>query len=142
MFAIALVTGCYAYPQATYSEATQPTYATTVQGTGVYINGQEITAAQKAELEAIVEANIPPGRYFVDAQGNAGVEGQPATVNLVALARARQQRTAQQQQQPQQSHRGTEIHSTDPSGYHSSMVSDGNCILVSTPGADFATSGC
>jgi hypothetical protein len=32
---------------------------------------------------------VYPGRYWVDAQGNAGPEGGPALVNLVAVARAR-----------------------------------------------------
>src|SRR5512134_2546486 len=63
------------------------TYASA--GTGVYINGQELSAADKAELENLLEAVVPPGRYFVDAQGNAGVEGQAAVVNLVVLAQQR-----------------------------------------------------
>jgi hypothetical protein len=133
--ALALASGCYAYPQATYSAASSPSYATP-SGTAVFINGQELTVEQKTELDALIGAIVPPGRYFVDAQGNAGLEGQAATVNLVELARARQTRTARTPS------RSTEIHSTDSSGYHSSMVSDGNCILVSTPGADFASSGC
>jgi hypothetical protein len=32
---------------------------------------------------------VYPGRYWVDAQGNAGFEGGPALVNLLVLARAR-----------------------------------------------------
>lgn len=50
--------------------------------TGVFVNGRELPAYDLAGLTRIV-GYIAPGRYFLDAMGNAGAEGGPPTVNLL-----------------------------------------------------------
>ena len=110
-------------------------------GTGVYVNGSEISENDKYQLEQLVGETVPPGQYYIADNGDAGVVGQPPSVNLVELSRQRQQQQQQQQQQGAGSDQ-TAIYSRDSSGYQSSMVSDGDCILVTTPGVDFASSGC
>ncbi|MEZ4334038.1 MAG: hypothetical protein R3F35_19985 [Myxococcota bacterium] len=55
--------------------------------TGVFVNGRELPERDLVGLTALVGA-IEPGRYFIDALGNAGLEGQPPTLNLLALAQA------------------------------------------------------
>lgn len=57
--------------------------------TGVFINGRELHPADVQGLTAILGAAPVAGRYWVDAQGNAGREGGPAMVNLVWMARQR-----------------------------------------------------
>jgi hypothetical protein len=53
--------------------------------TGVLVNGRELPEAELAALVPLV-GPLEPGRYFVDAAGNAGREGEPPTVNLLVLA--------------------------------------------------------
>jgi hypothetical protein len=54
--------------------------------TGVFINGREI---HPMDLQALCQLiPVGPGRYWVDAWGNAGYEGMPAVVNLWQLARS------------------------------------------------------
>ena len=60
-------------------------------GTGIYINGRDIHPIDAQNLYALV-GPVAPGRYWVDAQGNAGLEGGPALVNLYAAAQQAQQR--------------------------------------------------
>jgi hypothetical protein len=55
-------------------------------GTGVFINGREAHPIDVQALQRLLP--VAPGRYWVDAMGNAGYEGGPALCNLVALARA------------------------------------------------------
>lgn len=57
-------------------------------GTGVFTNGRELHAFDLAYLQHLV-GPIAPGRYFTDAQGNAGLEGGPVLVNLVLAAQQR-----------------------------------------------------
>lgn len=52
-------------------------------GTGVFVNGREIAPMEVVQLQAML-GPIPPGRYFLEADGRAGREGGPATVNLRA----------------------------------------------------------
>ncbi len=54
-------------------------------GTGVFINNRELPPA---DLEGLTRLTGPVqrGRYWVDAEGNAGMEGGPAIVNLRVLA--------------------------------------------------------
>jgi hypothetical protein len=52
--------------------------------TGVFINGRELHPQDVAALQTFTAT--PPGRYWVDAQGNGGYEGGPATFNLYYLA--------------------------------------------------------
>jgi hypothetical protein len=56
---------------------------------GVFVNGRELTVGEEAFLETVLGAPIAPGFYFLDANGDAGLEGGPVTVNLVQLARQR-----------------------------------------------------
>lgn len=81
-------------------------------GTGVFINGRELHPADVAALRTI-SPTVLPGRYWLDADGWGGYEGQPAFFNLWAMA-------AQAQSRGNRSwiHRG-------PGG---GMGSDGTCI--------------
>jgi hypothetical protein len=56
---------------------------------GVFVNGRELTAGEDAFLQGMLGVPVVPGRYFLDAGGNAGPEGGPAVVNLVQLAQQR-----------------------------------------------------
>jgi hypothetical protein len=56
--------------------------------TGVFINGRELHPTEVAYLQQITQ--VYPGRYWVDAQGNGGIEGQPMSFNLYALAQQAQ----------------------------------------------------
>ena len=53
--------------------------------TGVFINGRELHI-QDVKLLQSLSGHVVPGRYWMDAQLNAGVEGGPALVNYRALA--------------------------------------------------------
>jgi hypothetical protein len=55
--------------------------------TAIFINGREIHPVDAVGLYQIV-GPVYPGRYWVDAHGNAGMEGGPALVNLFQAARA------------------------------------------------------
>jgi hypothetical protein len=54
-------------------------------GTGVFINGRELHPLDLAGLQQLT-GPVAQGRYWLDAQGNAGYEGGPAIANLRALA--------------------------------------------------------
>jgi len=56
--------------------------------TGVFINGRQLHVMDVLGLQQLIGA-VYPGRYWVDAYGNAGFEGGPALVNLVMVARSR-----------------------------------------------------
>ena len=56
--------------------------------TGVFINGRQLPAGELATLSSWV-GPVAPGRYFLDANGDAGAEGGPAVVNLYAASAAR-----------------------------------------------------
>ena len=53
--------------------------------TGVFFNGRELHPYDVAALSQL--GPVYPGRYWIDAYGNAGFEGGPALVNLWQLAR-------------------------------------------------------
>jgi len=57
--------------------------------TGVFINGREIHPIDYKVLLNMY-GQVLPGRWWVDGNGNAGKEGGPALMNLVALAQQRQ----------------------------------------------------
>lgn len=57
-------------------------------GTGVFTNGRELHRFDLLYLEHLL-GPIQPGRYVVDAYGNAGLEGGPILVNLIAAAQQR-----------------------------------------------------
>jgi hypothetical protein len=54
--------------------------------TGVFVNGRELPALDRAALTRIVGGAIPSGRYWLDGRGNYGVEGRPASGNLIRVA--------------------------------------------------------
>jgi hypothetical protein len=58
---------------------------------GVFVNGRQLTPGEVAFLQGVLGGPIPPGRYAVDAAGNAGPEGQPPVVNLVAAYNQRRE---------------------------------------------------
>ena len=79
---------------------------------GVFFNGRSLADAEIAWLQTL--GPVWPGRYWLDARGSVGLEGQPQPfANLVALAQAR---------------RGAQG-STTPGGTR--IASDGRCIFVS-----------
>lgn len=53
--------------------------------TGVYVNGRNLPMQDLVALQALT-GPLVRGRYFVDGQGNAGVEGGPVLINLVQAA--------------------------------------------------------
>ena len=56
-------------------------------GTGVFVNGRELHPLDVAALQRITV--VQPGRFWVDAFGNCGYEGNPQPIiNLVQLANA------------------------------------------------------
>lgn len=55
--------------------------------TGVFINGRELHPGDVQALQALLGTRVLPGRWWVDAMGNAGYEGGPALMNLHAIAR-------------------------------------------------------
>ncbi len=56
--------------------------------TGVFINGREIQQSEFTVWSYMVGAWIQPGKYWLDHQGNAGYEGNPAAVtNLFVSAK-------------------------------------------------------
>jgi hypothetical protein len=55
--------------------------------TGVFINGRELHLLDVVALQQITP--VYQGRYWVDAQGNIGLEGGPALINLWLLANSR-----------------------------------------------------
>ncbi len=57
--------------------------------TGVFINGRELPQYDLIALTRLV-GFVQPGRYFLDAMGNAGYEGGPPMINLVAASRQQQ----------------------------------------------------
>ena len=58
-------------------------------GTGVWVNGREIHAQEYLYLLRVY-GSVLPGRYFLEANGNAGFEGGPVAYNLFADARPKQ----------------------------------------------------
>ena len=58
--------------------------------TGVYINGRELPPQDLIALTRLV-GFVQPGRYFLDGNGNAGYEGGPPMINLIAASRQQSQ---------------------------------------------------
>jgi hypothetical protein len=58
------------------------------QLTGVFVNGRELHPIDIAGLQELVGA-VMPGRWWVDASANYGLEGGPPLGNLVAIAQQR-----------------------------------------------------
>lgn len=57
--------------------------------TGVFLNGRELPQYDLVALTRLV-GFVQPGRYFLDANGNAGFEGGPPLINLIAASRQQQ----------------------------------------------------
>ena len=57
--------------------------------TGVFINGRELPQQDLIALTRLV-GFVQPGRYFLDGNGNAGYEGGPPMINLIAASRQQQ----------------------------------------------------
>ena len=55
--------------------------------TGVFVNGRELHPIDVMGLQQII-GQVLPGRWWVDAQGNFGVQGGPPVGNLMVLARS------------------------------------------------------
>jgi len=53
--------------------------------TGVFVNGRELPKSELYAMQTLLNDYIAPGYYWVDAYGNAGVAGQPASTNLYQL---------------------------------------------------------
>jgi hypothetical protein len=129
-----MTSGTYdTYGQPAYAQ--QPAYATASYGTGVIVNGTELGANDKAQLDAILGQSVPAGRYWMDASYNFGYEGSGASVNLRDLYLAKNPQAAQSQE------RGVSMYSTDTAGRGSSIVSEGGCTILSTPSGSLS-SGC
>ena len=111
------------------SGAFDQTYTQPAQAT-VVINGQQLTAAQLAELEALIGEPVPAGRYVLEADGMFGLEGRSERVNLAAHIKARQSNGSES---------GTMMH--DSRG-GSTMVGYGDCVAMTTPSGTFMGSGC
>ncbi len=54
-------------------------------GTAVFVNGRELHPVEVGYLRRCLD--VPPGRYWLDAQGVAGIEGGPPLVDVVAACR-------------------------------------------------------
>jgi hypothetical protein len=55
--------------------------------THVFVNGRELHQYDVLSLQQLL-GPLVPGRYWLDAQGNAGIEGGPILFNLIELAKA------------------------------------------------------
>jgi len=58
---------------------------------GVFINNRELQVGEVQFLSLLVGVQWQRGRYYIDAYGNAGLEGGPVLVNLVQVAQQRAQ---------------------------------------------------
>ena len=91
--------------------------------TGVFINGRQLPAPDLAGLQRLT-GPIMQGRYWLDHNGNAGYEGQPALVNLRVLA--------QQQGLYRQGSGVGQNNADGSSSYHNSRTGIG--IITDGPG--------
>jgi hypothetical protein len=53
-------------------------------GTNIFLNGREVHPIDVQRLSELVGRDVPLGRYWMDAEGNAGPEGGGALLNLFA----------------------------------------------------------
>ncbi len=58
--------------------------------TGVFMNGRQLTDAEVNYIAILLQTPAVPGRYWLDAYGNCGIEGLPVPlVNFYEVSRAR-----------------------------------------------------
>ena len=57
---------------------------------GVFINGRQITAGEKAYIERLCQTPVAPARYWIMSSGIGGFEGGPAFFNLAQCPGAQQ----------------------------------------------------
>ena len=109
--------------------------------TGVFVNNRELPPSEAQYLGGLVGSRLQPGRYFVDAQGNAGVEGGPVLVNLVQAANARR---AAANRPAGNGGSGGGVHMTAGFGSNQSWFdSDGSgCKGFMTASGSWVTAGC
>jgi len=108
---------------------------------GVYINGRRLQVAEVQLLSVLTQFPWQPGRYFIDGQGNTGVEGGPVLVNVYAVIQAHQQQAAGG---GGSNGDGTTSLNFNLGGYHKgAYFSDGKCRTYSdTKGNMIIGSGC
>jgi hypothetical protein len=92
--------------------------------TGVFINGRELHPVDVVGLQQLI-GQVWPGRWWVDAQGNYGLEGGPALGNLMLLAQAHRRGSGGQAW-------SKHYEGTTP-GQNMNLASDGQTTCVSTP---------
>jgi len=92
--------------------------------TGVFVNGRELHPVDVLGLQQLI-GQVWPGRWWVDAQGNYGLEGGPPLGNLMLLARAH--RSSSGGQAWSKHYEGT------TPGQAMNLASDGTTTCVSTP---------
>jgi len=92
--------------------------------TGVFVNGRELHPLDVSGLQQLI-GQVWPGRWWVDAQGNYGVEGGPPLGNLIVLARTN--RSGGGKQAWSKHYEGV------TPGQNMNLASDGTTTCVSTP---------
>jgi hypothetical protein len=99
--------------------------------TGIFLNGRQLTLAEVAYLTLLTGGVILPGRYWLDALGNAGREGGPMLVNLYQLAQPRGSGGSGRTSYAADGW----VHSNPATGVSAS--GDGHNIMVSWPGGSY-----
>jgi hypothetical protein len=98
--------------------------------TAVFVNGRELHPLDVLGLQQLI-GQVFPGRWWVDAQGNYGLEGGPPLGNLIALARAH--RSSSGGQAWSKHYEGV------TPGQNMNLASDGTTTCVSTPNYSHCT---
>jgi len=107
---------------------------------GVYINGRRLQDREVQFLSALVAYPWQPGRYFIDATGNAGVEGGPVIVNI--MVRARQVHGGSSQGGGGTNGDGTTTFQMGSGQNAGSFFSDGTCRYYQDAKGNVISSGC
>jgi hypothetical protein len=123
-------TAGYIYPGHRFGEL--PAHASN-GNTGVFINGREINMTEAQFFQRIFGA-VYQGRWWLDSNGNVGVEGNPMpAANLVA---------ALQQAQPGSGGGGGDGYRWRDEINRSSGGAENGCVWVSMPGTTYSSAGC
>ena len=102
------------------------------QLTAVFVNGRELHPMDVMMMQQLV-GQVWPGRWWVDAQGNFGLEGGPPVGNLVVLAQSRRQSGGGGPRAWSKHDEGT------TPGQNMNLASDGTTTCVSTAGYSHCT---